>query len=148
MLTLDPTGFSQKIVIDKGADANVQLNQAVVISPGLLVGKISRVYNSSSEVTLITDPSSLVNAQVVDSGAKGLVRGEHGLSLLFDLITQNELIKDGDLVITSGLSGNFPKGLLIGEISALRSNGTDLFQKAYILPAVDFRNLRFLFVIQ
>ena len=70
VLTLDPTGFSQKIVIDKGADANVQLNQAVVISPGLLVGKISRVYNSSSEVTLITDPSSLVNAQIVYSVSK------------------------------------------------------------------------------
>ncbi len=147
-LTLDPTGFSQKIVIDKGRNSGVEESQPVVIAPGILVGRITQVFSDSAEVTLLTDPSSAVNAEVAESGAKGLVRGEHGLSLLFDLVTQNELIKSGDLVVTSELSNDFPRGLLIGEIAALRSSGTDLFQRAYIIPAADLRNLRFLFVIQ
>jgi rod shape-determining protein MreC len=63
-------------------------------------------------------------------------------------VTQNEVIKSGDLVITSGLSDELPRGLLIGEIAALRTTGTDLFQKAYISPSVDLRNLRLLFVIK
>jgi len=148
VLTLDPTGFTQTITIDKGQSSGLKVNQPIVVSPGILVGKITKLYNDSAEVTLITDPSITVNAEVVDSGARGLLRGEHGLSLLLDLVTQNELIKSGDSVISSGLSDDYPRGLLIGQVSAFRSNATDLFQKAYVSPAADLRNLRFLFAIQ
>ncbi len=148
VLLSDPTGFTQSVVIDKGESAGLRLNQPVVVGPGILVGKISKLYPNSAEVILLTDPSIVVNGEVAESGARGLVRGEHGLGLTLDLVTQNELIKSGDEVITSGLSGDFPRGLLIGDISALRSSATDLFQKAYIAPAADLRNLKFLFVVQ
>ncbi len=148
VLIADPTGFSQTLILDKGENFSIRLNQPVVVSPGILVGRITKVSPNTSEVTLITDPSIVVNAEAVDSGARGLIRGEHGLGLAFDLVTQNELIKAGDNIITSGLSEDFPRGLLIGSVGALRSTTTDLFQKAYISPAADLRNLRFLFVIQ
>ncbi len=148
VLLSDPTGFTQSVIIDKGENAGLKLNQPVVVGPGILVGKITKLYPSSAEVILLTDPSIVVNGEVADSGARGLVRGEHGLGLTLDLVTQNELIKSGDEVITSGLSGDFPRGLLIGDISGLRSSATDLFQKAYIAPAADLRNLKFLFVVQ
>jgi rod shape-determining protein MreC len=147
-ITLDPTGFSQTIVIDKGSSDNIHLNQPIVAQPGLLVGKVTKVYPNSAEVTLITDPSIVINGEVVESGAKGLVKGEHGLGLSLDLVTQNELIKTGDAVVTSGLSNDFPKGLLIGSISGIRSSTTDLFQKAFVSPAADLRNSKFLFAIQ
>lgn len=148
VLTLDPTGFSQTITVDKGSDSGVALGLPVVVAPGILVAKITKVYKTSAEATLVTDPEIAVNAEVVDSGAKGLVRGEHGLTLALDLLTQNDLIKTGDQVITSGLSGDFPRGLLIGSIAAVRSQNTDLFQKAYISSAADLRNLRFLYVVK
>ncbi len=148
VLNSDPTGFTQVLVIDKGSSQGVGINQPVVVAPGLLVGKITKLYPNSSEVTLITDPSIVINAEVVDSGARGLVRGEHGLGLSLDLVTQNELIKTADEVITSGLSSDFPRGLLIGDVSGIRSSATDLFQKAFISSAADLRSLRFLFVIQ
>ncbi len=148
VLTLDATGFTQTIIIDKGQNYSISLNQPVVAAPGLLVGKVTKLYPASAEVTLITDPSIVVNAEVVDSAARGLIRGEHGLGLTLDLVTQNDLIKSGDQVITSGLSNDFPRGLLIGQVAALRSNSTDLFQKAYISPAADLRNIRFIFVVQ
>lgn len=147
-LALDTTGFTQTIIIDKGSDYNIQLNQPIVVQPGLLVGKVTKVYPGSAEVTLITDPSIVINGEVVDSAARGLIKGEHGLGLSLDLVTQNELIKTGDQVITSGLSEDFPRGLLIGKISAIRSSNTDLFQKAFVSPAADLRNTRFLFAIQ
>jgi rod shape-determining protein MreC len=147
-LTLDPTGFAQQITINHGQSAGLKLNQPVVVAPGILVGRITRLFADSAEVTLLTDPSTAVNAEVADSGARGLIRGEHGLSLLFDLITQDEVVKSGDSIITSGLSGDLPRGLLIGQITSLQSAGTDLFQKAYVTPAADLRDLRFLFVIQ
>jgi rod shape-determining protein MreC len=148
VINSDPTGFTQTIVIDKGSDLNIRLGQSIIAQPGLLVGKVTKVYPGSAEVTLITDPSIVINGEVVESGAKGLIKGEHGLGLSLDLVTQNELIKTGDEVITSGLSNDFPRGLLIGSISAIRSSTTDLFQKAFVSPAADLRNAKFLFAIQ
>jgi rod shape-determining protein MreC len=148
VLNSDPTGFTQTLVIDKGANQGINLDQPVVVAPGLLVGKVTKLYPNSAQVTLITDPSVVINAEVVDSGARALIRGEHGLGLSLDLVTQNELIKTGDGVITSGLSNDFPRGILIGEISGIRSSATELFQKAFVSPAADLRGLKFLFVIQ
>jgi rod shape-determining protein MreC len=148
VLILDSTGFSQTLVVDKGENSKVALNQPVVVAPGLLVGKVTKIYPNSAEVTLITNPDMVVNAEAVDSGARGLIRGEHGLGLSFDLVTQNEFIKSGDQLITSGLSEDFPRGLLVGEVAGLRSSATDLFQKASVTPAADLRNLRFLFIVQ
>ena len=148
VITSDPTGFSQIITVDKGENAGIAPNKAVMAYPGLLVGKVTKVSGSNSEVTLITDPSILVNAQVAESGATGLVRGEHGLGLTFGLVTQNEVIKVQDRVITSGLSGDFPKGLLIGEISSVRSGQSQLFQEAFVSPAADLKRLKFLFIIK
>ncbi len=148
VLILDTTGFSQTLVINKGQNYNLRVNQPIVVQPGILVGKVTKVYPNSAEVTLITDPAIVINGEVVDSGARGLIKGEHGLGLSLDLVTQNELIKTGDEVITSGLSEDFPRGLLIGRINAIRSSTTDLFQKAFVSPAADLRNTRFLFAIQ
>ncbi len=143
----DPSGLTQTVVIDRGADFQLKENMALVTSPGLLVGKITRVYSGSSVVTLITDPAVNINAEVAESEAKGLIVGAHGLSLRFDLVTQNEVIKTGDQVMTSGLSSDYPRGLLIGEITSISSGASDLFQKAYVTPAANLRNLRFLFVV-
>ncbi len=146
--TLDPTGFTRTVVINKGESAGIRAGQAVIVAPGLLVGKISRAYPDTSEVTLITDPALVINGEVADSGARGLVRGEHGLGLMFDLITQNEVIKSGDLVTTSGLGNDFPAGLLVGEIVGIQSSSSELFQKAFVSPATELRSLRFVLVIQ
>jgi rod shape-determining protein MreC len=148
VLNMDPTGFSQTLTIDKGEDYQVSVGKAVVVAPGILIGRVTEVDLNSSQVTLITDPSSVVNAEVADSGAKGLVRGEHGLGLSLDLVTQNELIKTGDQVTTSSISNDFPPGLLIGEIAGISSSATELFQKASVASSADLRNLKFLFVVQ
>ncbi|HYE22402.1 MAG TPA: rod shape-determining protein MreC [Verrucomicrobiae bacterium] len=145
---LDPTGFTRTITINKGLNHGIEFNEAVIVAPGLLVGKVTKIYPDSAEVTLITDPSITINGEVPDSGARGLVKGEHGLGLMFDLVTQNELIKSGDQIMTSGLGNDFPAGLLVGEIVAIKSSTSDLFQKAFVSPAADLRNLKFLFVIQ
>lgn len=144
----DPTGFTKTITINRGSSSGVVENDAVVAAPGVLVGRVSKVESGTAQVTLITDPGMLINAEVSESGARGIIKGEHGISLVFDLVTQNELIKPGDKIITSGLSEDFPRGLYIGEIAGIRSGSSELFQKAYVTPAADLRNLNFLFVLQ
>lgn len=144
----DPTGFSQTIVINKGLNDGVILGQAVIVSPGVLVGRVTKTSSSTSEATLITDPSMTINGEVADSGARGLVKGEHGISLILDLVTQNEVIKSGDKIITSGLSGDFPRGLLVGEINAIKTSSSELFQQAFVSPITDLKNLNFVFVVK
>jgi rod shape-determining protein MreC len=145
---MDPTGFSQTIVIDKGEADGVILGQAVIAAPGLLVGRITKTYRNSSEITLITDPAMTISGEVTESGARGLVKGEHGISLILDLVTQNEVIKSGDRIITSGLAGDFPRGLLIGEINAIKTSSSDLFQQAFVSPVADLKNLKFVFIVR
>lgn len=145
---LDPTGFSQTIVINKGESDGVILGQAVIAPPGLLVGRVTKTYRTTSEVTLITDPSMTISGEVTETGARGLVKGEHGLSLILDLVTQNEVIKSGDRIITSGLAGDFPRGLLVGEINAIKTSSSELFQQAFVSPVADLKNLKLLFVIK
>lgn len=148
VIAADPTGFTQVVTINKGLDEEIKINSPVITAPGLLIGKVTKLNPHSADVTLITDPSIRVNAEVSDTSARGLVVGEHGLGLLFDLVSQNEVIKTQDAVITSGLSQDFPRGLLIGRIDSITSSSSDLFQKAFVSPAANLRNLRFLFVIK
>lgn len=148
VVAMDPTGFSQTLLIDKGDADGVGLGQAIIVSPGLLVGRITKTYRNTAEVTLITDPGMTINGEVTDSGARGLVKGEHGISLILDLVTQNEVIKSGDRIITSGLSGDFPRGFLIGEINSIKTSSSELFQQAFVSPVADLKNLRFVFVVK
>lgn len=145
---MDPTGFSQTVVIDKGEADGVVLGQAAITAPGLLIGRITKTYRNSSEITLITDPAMTINGEVTESGARGLVKGEHGISLILDLVTQNEVIKSGDKIITSGLAGDFPRGLLVGEINAIKTSSSELFQQAFVSPVADLKSLKFVFVVR
>ncbi|KKW28898.1 MAG: Cell shape-determining protein MreC [Parcubacteria group bacterium GW2011_GWA2_52_8] len=112
------------------------------------VGVVAEVAENTSAMDLLTSSKVAINALVVPGGASGLVRGEHGLGLTFDLVSQNEVINPGDELLTSGLGGQFPKDLLIGEVSRITSGESELFQRASVLPATNYRDLNFLFVLK
>lgn len=142
----EPSNFLQSLTISQGAQAGIKKGMAV-ISAGNLVGKISEVFPKSAKVILISDPTSRINALVQNSRAPGLVKGQVGGGLLMDLIPQNETIKVGELVITSALGEEFPRGILIGEISEIRGQANLLFQQAVIRSPLNFKKLEVVFVI-
>lgn len=144
---LDSTGFEQNFIINRGAENQIKEGYPVVMSSGIIVGIVKEVRKNSATVMMITDPQAKVDGLIAETGAKGLIQGDHGLGLSFNLVTQNEVVKVGDLVITSGLSENIPKGLLIGEVVSIQSSTSELFQKTNIRPAADLRNLEFVFVV-
>ncbi len=78
----------------------------------------------------------------------GLVKSNQGLNLTVDLIPQGETIREDQTVVTSGLAGIFPSGLLIGQISQVVAIDVQVFQEAEIKPAVDFKRLDKVFVIK
>jgi len=144
----DPTSFTEYLTIDKGSESGIEENDPVVTESGNLIGRVQEVGWRSSKVLLITDSLSTVNAVVQDTRASGIVKGEHGLGMRMELIPQEEVIKVSDRVVTSGLSGVFPKGLTIGEIEDVQQKENELFQEARIRPFITFRNIEIAFVIK
>jgi len=140
--------FEKCLLINQGAKDGVKEKAVVILAGNFLIGQIIEVGNSFAKVQLITDPDSRVNALIQESGVAGLVKSNQGLNLTVDLIPQEETIKEGQTVVTSGLAGIFPSGLLIGQISQVISIDVQVFQEAEIKPAVDFKRLDKVFVIK
>jgi rod shape-determining protein MreC len=138
----------QYFTIDKGKNDGVEKNQAVIASSSILVGKIIETSSRTAKVLLITDQNSSVSSIIQETRVSGIVRGEHGLGLIMEMIPRDEEINLEETVITSGLEGFFPKGLLIGKIKEVISSSSGIFQEAVIEPAINFQELEMVFVVK
>jgi len=135
------------LLINKGSKDGLSKNLPVITQQKTLVGKITEVYENFSKVMLLTDKESSFDAEIPEKGIYGVVKGRGNFKLFLDLIPQDKEIKEGDLVVTSSLGGVFPRGILVGEIKEIKKSDVELFQKAEIQPALDIKELKFLFVI-
>ncbi len=143
----DSSGLGKYILINKGEKQGVKKKAAVITAGNILIGQIIELTDSFARVQLITDSNSRINALIQESRVAGLVKGGQGLNLIIDLLPQKEKIKEGEIVITSGLAGLFPKGLLIGQIQEVSFSDVQISQKAKIKTAADFNKLEKVFVI-
>jgi rod shape-determining protein MreC len=119
----------------------------VITGGSALVGRVLRVSPRTAQVQLLGDVASAVNAVVQNSRATGLVRGQPDGSLVMDYVPQEEKIKTGDIVLTSGLGGDLPRALVIGTVTEVIKRDIDLFQSAVLRPAVDLNRLEVVLVI-
>jgi rod shape-determining protein MreC len=147
----DPTNLARYIIVDQGSDAGVKVGMPVATPQGL-VGRVIEVGTNWAKALLITDPSSSVNGVVQSTRATGLVQGVPGNYVTNDLIIkyvpQGDAIKVGDLILTSGLSGSFPKRIVIGQVTEVRKFDIEQFQEATIHPTVDFTRLEFVLILK
>lgn len=134
VVTRDLSPFVAVIRIDKGANSGVRAGMVVESAQGTLIGTVTKALDDTSFVRLVTDTQSRVNAKAVESSADGVVKGTPGRGLSFDL-AQGDL-KVGDIIVTSGLGGNYPEGLTIGRVSDVSGNSQDLFRKVTVEPGV------------
>ncbi len=142
----DSSNFLRSIIINKGAAAGVAPSMSVITERGL-VGRVTAVSPSSAKVMLLIDPASAVNARLQTSRADGTVEGQLTPTLLMRFIPQEETVTVGDVVLTSGLGGNTPPGLVIGQVVNVERRDVDLFQTAEVHPTVDFNRLEIVLVI-
>lgn len=132
----------QTILIDKGAEAGLKIDQPVIANNGILVGKTVKVESGMSIVRLINDNRSKVAATILNSERSiGVVEGGYGLSIKMNFIPRNETVMIGDQVITSGLEENMPRGLLIGAVTAIENETYQPFQDAVLSPGIDLSKL-------
>lgn len=142
----DPNPLLRFILIDRGSSDGLKAGMPVVTARGL-VGQISEVYLRSAKVMLITDLASAVNALAQETRAAGVVQGDLSGGLLMRFIPQGEKIEKGNIILTSGLGGRFPKRLVIGQVQDVHTRDVELFQVAEIRPSVDFQTLESVLVI-
>lgn len=142
----DTSPFLGYIIIDLGSDSGVARDQPVVTDSGL-VGAVVEVNCCAAKVRLITDPSSAVNARLQQSRDEGVAVGRFGGGLDLQYLSQQAQVKSGDLVLTSGLGGGYPTGIVIGTVSAVQRQSFDVLQTASLTPGVDFNRLEIVLVI-
>lgn len=142
----DPSPFVKYVIINRGSDDGLRRGMPVVTSQGL-AGRVAAVTAGAGRVELITDPASSVNVRLEPSGAQAALVGSVTGELSLDMIPQTAPVKIGDLVLTSGLGGNYPGNMLIGQITSVRRRETELFQRATVQPVVDFSELEILLII-
>ncbi len=132
---LGGSGLRDVLTVDRGEREGIQPGMPVITTAGL-VGQILEVRPRSAMVLLLTDPASSVNARIQSSRATGAARGVPGGRLSMGLIQQEVSVRVGDIVLTSGLGGAFPSGLVIGHVTEVRRSDAALFQEATLSPAV------------
>lgn len=143
----DPSPFLQYIIIDHGSDDGVRYGMPVVTQQGL-VGRIEAVTASASRVQLISDSGSTVNVTLQNQNADALVQGAITGDITLEMLNQNVSLNVGDILLTSGLGGNYPSDILVGQVVDIKKTENELFQSAYVQPMVDFKTLRAVLVIK
>jgi rod shape-determining protein MreC len=136
----ESTNFLDFILLDLGQVHGIQVGMPVVTAEGL-VGRVSQVNNSTCKVLLITDVNSAVNGLLQNSRVPGIIRGTARGDLIMDFIPQGVLFSVGEVVLTSGLGGRFPKGIPIGQVVEIRQRDIDVVQQTIVRPQVDFSRL-------
>lgn len=149
LIATHPIGIGRYLKIDKGSTSNLKLNQAVVVNDNY-VGKIVQVEPQRSNVQLISDPDSKVAAfsQGLEGKAKGILVGQFGTDMLLDKVLHEEKINEGDLVYTDGTEGFIPRGLILGRVTKVLEQETQVFKQARVVPNFDIRDMELVYVIE
>jgi len=141
----DASGLYRTVLIDRGAAAGVQPQQAV-LAPDGVVGRVVKVFPLSALVLLVTDRSSGIDAIVQRTRDQGVVQGRGGAGCELKYLDRSAEVEAGDYVVTSGMGGRFPKGVWIGQVSGINRGG-DLFQSVDVRPSADLARLEEVWVV-
>lgn len=142
----DPSPYMKYIYIDAGTDNGLRHGMAVVTEQGL-VGRIDAVMANAARVQLITDPGAAVNVRLQSSQTEAVLVGSLSGDLSLDMLSINATVSVGEIVLTSGLGGNYPQNIFVGQIQSVQKPENQLFQTAIVQPMIDFSNLKAVLVI-
>ena len=141
-----PSGaFSQQIEIDAGTSSGIHVNTPVISADGL-VGKVTNAGHSTSVVTLLTDPNSAVPARDLKTHVSGLIRHGQGGTLILDRVSKDQVVNQGDWIITRGTvdrryPDEYPYGIPIGRVVAVGTSDIASFLTVQVQPLADISSL-------
>jgi rod shape-determining protein MreC len=143
---LDVMPWFRAVLVDSGFSHGVRAGNPVITAEGV-VGLVTATSQNAAKTMLLLDRQSAIDGIVQRSRARGVARGRGADQLAFEFVVRGGDVRVGDVVITSGLGGVFPKGLRIGEIVGISDSVGQLLQTATLQPAVDFGRLEQVFVM-
>lgn len=142
----DPSTWNKSFVIDSGSEDGVQVDSPVVSEQGI-VGRVLETSASNARVLILTDADSSIAGIDERSRVTGVVLGTGGSRLKYGYVDSKEDIQTGDLLVSSGLGGIFPKGYSIGTIIKRSEAEKGLVSEIEVAPSVDFAALDYVFVL-
>jgi len=142
----DVSPFFHSVLLDRGRSDGVRSGMPVISESGL-VGLVTATSSHAAKTMLLLDRQIAIDGTVQRSRARGIVRGRGEDEPLFEFVARGGDVEPGDLLITSGLDGVYPKGLLIGTVIEVAPPGATLLRTARLEPAVDFGRLEQAFVM-
>lgn len=142
----DSTNWYRGLLLNRGEQHGVYPEMGV-ITPGGMVGRIVKTTAYSSVMLLMSDPNIAVTTLIQRTRDQGIVTGTIDGLVRMKYIPLLSTVRKGDVVITSGLTGRFPKGLLVGVVTQIEKTEDDLFQSAILAPAVNFTKVEEVLVI-
>jgi rod shape-determining protein MreC len=142
----EPNNLLAVLIIDVGKRHGIAKGMPVVSERGL-VGHILAVGTNWAKVLLIIDPSSSVAGMSQSERAPGVVSGRLGQDLQMEYVPQEDRITVGDVVLTSGMGGRYPPGIVIGQLTEIEQRDIDAFQRATVRPSVSFGKLETVLVL-
>ena len=141
----DPSDWFRTLTIDQGENAGVRRGMPAITEKGV-VGKVFSTSANRAKVLLDIDPNSAVGGLIQHCRAQGIIRGD-GDSFIFNYVMKNLDIKENDLIVTSGMSGEFPKGIPIGRVTSITNTPRGMFQDIEVAPVVDFNRLEYVNIL-
>jgi len=142
----DPSTWFKTVVIDKGKADGLTKGLPVVMPQGI-AGQVIETANHYSKVMLIIDRNSAVDALVQRTRARGVLKGESTDQCRLDYVLRKKDVRIGDIIVSSGADGVYPKGLRIGRVSDVIEHDGDIFHEVFLTPFVDFEKLEEVLVV-
>jgi rod shape-determining protein MreC len=146
------TNWAATLTVNKGTSSGVEVDQCVMDETGALVGIVSQVGVNWATILTLVDTDTSLGAQVFRTGDLGLAEGDFSLMgegrLRLNYLSASSALLGGDLVVTSGLGGYYPSGLVIGSVAEVHSDDSGAAVYAVLKPTVDFDSLSEVFIIK
>jgi len=147
VIAYDPTLWSRSAIINQGKAQGVK-EGLPVLAPQGIVGRIVGVYPEYSKVMLIVDRKSSADAMVQRTRIRGMLKGKGGNRCSLEFVPKSADVQVGDLVLASGLVGLYPKGLVLGKVTAANKKNPGVFQEIEVSPNVDLSTLEEVLVVK
>jgi rod shape-determining protein MreC len=143
----DPSNLRQVVAIDRGRNDGLKAGMPVVTEGNTLVGTVTQVEDDHAWVTLVTDVDSAISCRILESRDEGVVSGGYNRRLAMEFVSQDATVKEGDTVVTSGLGGTYPAGLVLGKVTGISGQRQEIFRRVTVEPLASLARLETVLVM-
>lgn len=140
--------LSDTLLINIGSNAGVKKGFPVILSGKALLGRVIDVYPGYSRVMLVSQKNNKIDVEIPDSESFALSVGEGGLRSDLEMFPMDKELKEGSLIITSAMGGNYPAGLLVGKVKDVKKLDNEVYQRAEIEMVFDLNTVNNVFVVK